>query len=431
MISITRREALCGAATLAAFGNIPLLARATTTDDIDHALREAVRAGRVAGVVGLAANGDGNLYAGAFGTRSAAQGKPMTTDSVFWIASMTKAVTTTAAMQMVEQGKLTLDGPAGDVLPELAAPQVLAGFDAAGAPKLRPAKGTVTLRRLLTHTAGFTYDIWDADNGRYRKYANVPSIITCKDDALKTPLAFDPGDRWDYGTNIDFAGKMVEKVSGQRLEQYFRENIFIPLGMNDASFKLSPSQRDRLVAMHARQPDGSLKPIEFEVPQEPEFQMGGGGLYSTGPDYLRFARMFLREGRLDGAQVLKPETVSEMGRNQIGDLDVTMLKTVQPASSADAEFFPGMVKKWGLGFVINTEDAPTGRSRGSLAWAGLGNTFFWIDQQKDIAGVILMQLLPFVDAGAIQTFTEFETAIYQSAAAPGVGSSTPQRIRVR
>jgi CubicO group peptidase (beta-lactamase class C family) len=431
MISITRRDALAGAVTMAAAWNVPLRAEAATYEAVDQRLREAVLSGRVAGVVALAGNSEGELYAGAFGTRGAGQGAAMTTDSVFWIASMTKAITTAAAMQMVEQGKLTLDGPAGDILPELAAPQVLTGFDDSGAPKLRPAKGMITLRRLLTHTAGFTYDIWDADNGRYRKYANVPSIITCKDDALKTPLAFDPGERWDYGTNIDFAGKMVEKASGKRLEEYFRDHIFTPLGMKDTSFRLSPAQRERLVAMHTRQPDGTLKPIEFEIPQDPEFQMGGGGLYSTGPDYLRFARMFLREGRLDGAQVLRPETVGEMSRNQIGALDVTMLRTVQPASSADAEFFPGMVKKWGLGFVINAEDAPTGRSRGSLAWAGLANTFFWIDPQKDVAGVILMQLLPFVEPGAMQTFTEFETAIYHSVAGAGIGSSAPARIRVK
>jgi methyl acetate hydrolase len=430
MTSITRRTALSGAAAVAALANLPLAAKASTQDAADAALRQAVSEGRVAGVVGLAGSAQGELYAGAFGARSAAAGAAtMTLDSVFWIASMTKAVTTTAAMQLVEQGKLGLDKPAGEILPELAAPQVLEGFDAAGAPKLRPARGTVTLRKLLTHTAGFTYDIWDADNGRYRKYANVPSIITCKDEALKTPLAFDPGERWDYGTNIDFAGKMVEKVSGKRLEEYFREHIFGPLGMQDTSFRISPSQRQRLVAMHARQADGSLKPIDFEMPQDPEFQMGGGGLYSTGPDYLRFVRMFLNEGRLDGAQVLKAETVGEMSRNQIGELDVTLLKTQDPNSSADAEFFPGMAKKWGLGFVINTEDAPTGRSRGSLAWAGLANTFFWIDPQKDMAGVILMQQLPFVEPAAMKTFSEFETALYQ--AAPGVGSSMPPRSRIR
>ena len=382
---------------------------------IDQALTESVKSGRVPGVVALAANDKGTIYSGAFGVRSLGQPQPMTVDSVFWIASMTKAVTTAAAMQMVEQGKLKLDQPASEILPDLASAQVLEGFDAAGTPKLRPAKRPITLRQLLTHTAGYTYDIWNENTGRYEKQANLPALITCKDDALKTPLAFEPGDRWEYGINIDFAGKMVEKVSGERLESYFHEHIFGPLGMADTSFKLSPSQRARLVAMHARGADGSLKPIEFEMPQEPEFFMGGGGLYSTGPDYLKFVRMFLNRGNLDGKTVLRPETVAMMGKNQIGDVNVVVLKSVLPDSSLDAEFFPGMVKKWGLGFMINTETAPTGRSAGSLAWAGLANTYFWIDPTKNIAGVILMQLLPFADPQALQTFADFESRLYKVA----------------
>jgi methyl acetate hydrolase len=419
MIGITRRQAIGSMGAAAAFAaglGRPVLAETTAgAASIDQALADAVKSGRVPGVVALAANDKGTIYAGAFGARSLAQTQAMTVDSVFWIASMTKAVTTTAAMQMVEQGKLKLDLPASEILPELTAPQVLEGFDAAGTPQLRPAKRPVTLRQLLTHTAGYTYDIWNENTGRYEKYANLPGLITCKDDALKTPLAFDPGDRWEYGINIDFAGKMVEKVSGERLESYFHEHIFGPLGMADTSFKLSSSQRARLVAMHARGDDGSLKPIEFEMPQEPEFFMGGGGLYSTGPDYLKFVRMFLNRGSLDGKTVLQPETVATMAQNQIGDINVVALKTVVPGSSADAEFFPGMVKKWGLGFMINTQAAPTGRSPGSLAWAGLGNTYFWIDRSKNVAGVILMQLLPFADAQALQTFAEFESRIYKAA----------------
>jgi len=382
---------------------------------IDKALAEAVNSGRVPGVVALAADDKGTIYSGAFGKRNLAQAQPMTVDSVFWIASMTKAVTTAAAMQMVEQGKLKLDQPASEILPDLASAQVLEGFDAAGKAQLRPVKRPVTLRHLLTHTAGYTYDIWNENTGRYEKQADLPGLITCKDDALKTPLAFDPGERWEYGINIDFAGKMVEKVSGQRLEGYFSDHIFGPLGMADTSFKLSPSQRERLVAMHARGADGSLKPIEFEMPQEPEFFMGGGGLYSTGPDYLKFVRMFLNKGSLEGKTVLRPETVAMMAQNQIGDTNVVVLKTVMPDSSLDAEFFPGMVKKWVLGFMINTETAPTGRSAGSLAWAGLANTYFWIDPSKNVAGVILMQLLPFADPQALQTFAEFETGLYKVA----------------
>ncbi len=419
MTGITRRQAIetMGAAAAFATGLArPVFAEtAAGTASIDQALTEAVKSGRVAGVVALAANDKGPIYSGAFGVRSLAQPQAMTVDSVFWIASMTKAVTTTAAMQMVEQGKLKLDQPASEILPDLASAQVLEGFDAAGTPQLRPVKRPITLRQLLTHTAGFTYDIWDENTGRYEKQANLPGLITCKEDALKTPLAFDPGDRWEYGINIDFAGKMVEKVSGQRLESYFHEHIFGPLGMTDTSFQLSPSQRERLVTMHARGADGSLKPIEFEMPQEPEFFMGGGGLYSTGPDYLRFVRMFLNHGTLDGKTVLRPETVAVMAQNQIGNINVVKLKTALPDSSLDAEFFPGMVKKWGLGFMINTETAPTGRSAGSLAWAGLANTYFWIDPNKNIAGVIMMQFLPFADPQALQTFGEFESALYKVA----------------
>src|SRR5262249_48452075 len=256
MVIITRRQAIrtmaAGAALAVGFAPPAFTATTAPSGSIDQALAEAVKSGRIPGIVALAANDKGPIYSGAFGVRSLAQSQPMTVDSVFWIASMTKAVTTTAAMQMVEAGKLKLDQPASEILPELASPQVLEGFNAAGDPQLRPAKRAITLRQLLTHTAGYTYDLWNENTGRYRKHAKLPGIITCKDDALKTPLAFDPGDRWEYGINIDYAGKMVEKVSGERLESYFHERIFGPLGMTDTSFKLSPSQRERLVAMHAR-----------------------------------------------------------------------------------------------------------------------------------------------------------------------------------
>src|ERR1700726_4884546 len=203
---------------------------------IDQVLRQKSEAKEIPGVVAMAATGNDIIYQGAFGKRDLAKDDAMTADSVFWIASMTKAITAAAGMQLVEQGKLSLDEPISKVLPDLAAPQVLEGFDDKGEPKLRPAKRPITLRMLLTHTAGFTYDFWDADTARYNKYANVPGIISCKNAALKTPLAFDPGDRWEYGINIDFVGKAVEAVSGQNLAVYLREHLFQPLGMKDTSF---------------------------------------------------------------------------------------------------------------------------------------------------------------------------------------------------
>lgn len=381
--------------------------------DIDRVLERAVAAGDVAGVVAVAGDDRGTLYEGAFGRRSAGGEAEMTVDTVFWIASMTKAITSIAAMQQVEQGRLTLDEPLQEVLPELSRIKVLEGFAADGTPRLRDPRRPITLRRLLTHTAGFVYDIWNADMGRYMAHEGIPGIIECRNVTLQTPLMFDPGDRWDYGINIDWAGKAVEKVSGQTLEEYFRERIFEPLGMRSSGFVLDADRRARLAGMHARMADGSLAPIAFELPQNPEFFMGGGGLYATAGDYLRFLRALLGGGTLDSVQILRPETVAEINRNQIGDLTVTKLVSTNPASSNDVEFFPGMVKKWGLAYMITTADAPTGRSAGSLSWAGLANTYYWLDPTKRIAGVFCTQLLPFADARALDAFAGFERAIYE------------------
>ncbi len=383
---------------------------------IDQVLKTAADRGDVPGVVAMAATRAGPVYRGAFGKRALPDGAAMTADTVFWIASMTKAITSAAAMQLVEEGKLGLDRQIAELLPELAAPQVLEGFDAAGEPRLRPAKRPLTLRHLLTHTAGFAYAFWNPDIGRYIEKTGIPDLVTCRNAALMLPLTFDPGDKWDYGTNIDWVGKAVERVSGRRLGDYFAENLFGPLGMKDTGFKLTQDHRARLAGMHARDEDGSLAPIPFEIPQEPEFEMGGGGLYGTAADYLAFEQLFLNDGRADGPQILRPETVRLMSENAIGALEVRLLRTAMPAFSNDAEFFPWMVKKWGLGFMITTAQVPGGRSPGSLAWAGLGNTYFWIDPVKGVAGVILMQLLPFADPKALALLDGFEKAVYAALA---------------
>ena len=383
---------------------------------VDEVLGSAIDRGDVPGVVAMAATRDEVVYQGAFGRRALSDEAAMSTDTVFWIASMTKAITSAAAMQLVEQGKLGLDHQISDILPELSTPQVLEGFDPSGQPRLRPANRPITLRHLLTHTAGLVYEIWNAEMGRYMEMQAIPGIISCQNAALSLPLVFDPGEKWDYGINIDWVGKAVERVSGQVLGDYLAEHLFEPIGMKDTAFKLTQERRARMAAMHARSPDGMLAPIEFEVPQEPEFQMGGGGLYGTASDYLAFERVFLNEGRANGHLVLKPEMVRLMAANAIGELNVQPLKTVVPHLSNHAEFFPGMVKKWGLGFMISTEPVPGGRSAGSLAWAGLGNTYFWIDHDRGVAGVILMQLLPFADPKALALLEQFERAVYASLA---------------
>src|SRR6266571_1325481 len=309
---------------------------------IDQILRQKCEAKEIPGVVAMAATGNEVIYQGAFGKRDLSKDDAMTADSVFWIASMTKAVTTAAGMQLVEQGKLSLDEPIGKLLPDLASPQVLEGFDANGEPKLRPARNPITLRHLMTHTAGFAYDMWNGDMVRYLEKTGTPGITSCQNAALKTPVMTDPGTRWEYGTNIDFVGKAVEAVSGKRLDAYLRDHMFTPLGMNDTSFKLSDAQRARLVGVHARGPDGSLAPIPFELEQEPEFHMGGGGLYGTAGDYIKFTQMILNKGRGNGNQVLKPETVASMGQNHIGDLTVTRMNSALPDFTNDVDLYPDM-----------------------------------------------------------------------------------------
>jgi methyl acetate hydrolase len=384
--------------------------------EIDQLLRRMSDAKEIPGVVAVAATSKETIYQGAFGKRDLSKGdasdNAMTADSVFWIASMTKAITAAAGMQLVEQGKLSLDEPIGKVLPDLAARQVLDGFDARGEPKLRPANKPITLRHLMTHTAGFAYNMWNGDMVQYLDKTGLPAVTTCKNDALKTPIMTDPGTRWEYGTNIDFVGKAVEAVSGKRLDAYLRDHLFTPLGMSDTAFKIGDAQRKRLVGMHQRNEDGSLGVIPFELEQEPEFHMGGGGLYGTAGDYLKFTQMILNKGKGNGNQVLKPETVATMGQNHIGDLTMGKMTSSVAFATNDVDLYPDMAKKWGLSFLINTAKTPEGRSPGSLAWAGLANTYYWIDPARDVAGVILMQLLPFADGKCLQAFAGFERGVY-------------------
>ena len=388
----------------------------TITATIDQPLVEAVRAGRVPGVVAAAAHRGGPIYAGAFGRRSLAEPQGMTTDTIFRIASMTKAITGAAAMQLVEQGRLSLDQPAGEVLPFLAEPKVLEGFDAAGQPRLRPARGTITLRKLLTHTAGFVYDTWNENMNRYAALTGLPACRTGKLAALAAPLGFDPGERWEYGINIDMAGRMVEVVSGENLENYMRRHLFDPLGMADTGFVVRPEWQRRLATVHTRAEDGSLQPMESPLPVEnPEFFAGGGGLFSTAGDYLTFLQALMHGGRYNGAQVLRPETVALMAQNHMADLNVLPMTSWNARMSNHVELFPGMDKKWGLSFLINTQDSPHGRSGGSLAWAGINNTYYWLDPKKQVTGVLMTQVLPFADRTVLDLLDAFEAAVYRVA----------------
>ena len=383
-------------------------------ETIDALLQNAITNGEVPGVVAAVTNREETIYEGGFGERIIGSGSAMTPDTVVWIASMTKAITGMAAMQQVEQGTLGLDNPARDVIPYLGEVEVLEGFDDAGQPITRAARQPITLRHLLTHTAGFGYEIWNESIIRYQEVKGLPGVTTCENEALKTPLLFDPGERWDYGINIDWVGKMVEAVSGKKLGNYMKDHIFDPLGMRHTAFKITPDMRARLAKVHQRRDDDRFDPIDLEIPQEPGFEMGGGGLYSTVGDYLKFVKMILNKGVANGSQLLKPQTVELMSTNQMGDCRVCELKTAIPSVSNDAEFFPGMPKTWGLTFMINTEPAPTGRPAGSLAWAGLANSYYWIDPATGVGGVYATQVLPFADKKSLPLFLACETAVYQN-----------------
>jgi methyl acetate hydrolase len=385
-------------------------------DPIDRAMNDAVATGDVPGIVVAAADRTHMFYEAAFGLQDPASGRSMAPNSVFRLASMTKAITCAAAMQLVEQGRLHLDKPITDVLPELRGRQVFEGFAADGRPRLRPAARPITLRQLMTHTAGFAYETWNAELARYIELAGIPSILSRRPEALNAPLVRDPGTAWEYGINIDFVGRAVEQVSGLPLADYFDAHLFQPLLMTDIGYKLRPDQRERFVVTHQRRADGGLDPNAGGLPPDTGWHGGGGGLYGTARDYLRFLRMLLNGGTLDGVRVLKAETVALMGQNHIGSLNVRPLPSAAPALTNDVDFFPEQEKKWGLSFLINTKPTADGRRAGSLAWAGLANTYFWLDPAEGVAGVALMQILPFADAKALDVLGRFERRLYEAMA---------------
>jgi methyl acetate hydrolase len=376
---------------------------------LDASLRGAVERKDVPGVVTLITDRKGVLYQSAFGVADVATGRPLTADAMFRIASMTKPVTSVALMQLVEQGKIGLDDPAEKYLPQIAGIKVIESFNAAtGDYRLRPPSKPPTVRNFLTHTSGLAYPFTSAIYRDFKPHAGETY-------PFGGPLLFDPGERWHYSTSTDVVGRLVEVVSGQKLEDYFREHIFTPLKMNDTSYNVPESKGPRLVAQQQRageKMDGAIELQKSQPGLSIASPIGGGGLASTADDYGRFMRMLLNGGELDGVRVLKAETVALMGQNQIGAVSVPALKTALPRS-ADFTFIADGRDKWGLGFLITVDQVPGKRSPGSLSWGGINNTYFWIDPARGIAGTIMMQYLPFADAKALATYDAFERGAYQ------------------
>jgi len=385
---------------------------------LDGILRKTVAAKPgVPGVAATITDRRATIYEGAAGKRRLGGEADMTTDSVSAIFSTTKAITGTVCLQLVESGKLDLDAPAKKYAPAIGELQVIEGFDANGNPRLRAPKSDVTTRQLLLHQGGFAYDFFNETYNRLARERGQPSVVTASFASIRTPMLFDPGTAWEYGTNIDWAGQVCEGVTGKRLGQLMKEGVFDRLGMTDTAFTMTDSMRARYVTMHQRNEKGVLTPLDnFMLDQDPEVHMGGHGLHSTVLDYAKFIRMWLNDGNGPNGRVLKPETVEMAARNHLGKMKIKGLPGVIPSLSNYAEFFPGMPKSWGLTFMINDEVAPTGRPAGALAWAGLANLYYWIDRQNGIGGFWATQIFPFADPASVGGFLEMETAVYANMA---------------
>lgn len=376
----------------------------------DSRLAEAIDDAPVTGAVAMLGNGAGETYARAFGVRDLAIGAPMAVDTIFQIASMTKAVASVGALMLVEQGKLSLDAPIGGLLPELADPQVIDGFGDDGTVRLRPAKRPITLKHLLTHTSGFGYDFMSADMARAR--GDTPAVMGAR-SSLISPLLFDPGDRWEYGISTDWAGLAIEAATGERLDAWLDANLIAPLGMTDTSFFPTPEQRARAATLYANTPSGLMPmPLEIGGGPEAEFVAGGAGLWSTAPDYLRFCRLILNGGMHEEARMLSAETVALLTANQIGGLRAGKMDSIMPELSGPFDLYPDMHTGWSLAFLTNPETGPHGRSPGSLAWAGIANCYYWIDRNSDVAGVFMSQLLPFGDPQVLAALGALEAMAY-------------------
>ena len=373
---------------------------------IDTVLADAVERGDIPGVVAMVVDRRGITYQGAFGLADAAERRPLATDALFRIASMTKPITSTAAMQLIEQGRFSLDDRADKFLPELANLRMFESFDAAtGEYTLRSASKPLTIRHLLTHTSGLGYNFTSPIVRDFKPRAG--------EQYPAGPLLFEPGEQWIYGTNTDWVGRLVESVSGLDLETYFRERIFGPLRMADTFYTVPEDKRRRVVSVHRRRSDGVFEVDPAQPPLSIPRPIGGGGLSSTAADYSRVLRMFLNQGTLENARILSPDSVGLMSANQIGTVGVRALKTAMPARSSDFTFVDDGRDKWGLGFQITARQRDGTRSTGSLSWGGINNTYFWIDPARGIAGVILMQFLPFADSKALAVYESFERGAYQ------------------
>ncbi len=391
-----------------------------------HSLKQAAdavlsqttsRFGGAPGVVAMVTDPKGNVYEGASGKRELGRDQAMTTDSVFAIFSTTKAICGVTVMQLVEEGKIKLEDAAKKYVPEIAEIGVLTGFGADGQPTTRPPKRDITVNDLMLHTSGLGYEFFSADDLKYRTAKGIPTIVSCTNAAIKTVLLHEPGAAWTYGCNIDWLGKIVEQQRGKRLGEVMKERIFAPLGITDMAFTMTDSMKARRATIHDRAADGKLTPLpDLMLPQPPELDCGGHGLYASVGEYMKFIRMVLNDGNGPHGRVLKTETVNQMCQDGLKPMGLSAggWPTSIPSLSNAGEFFPGLDKGWSYTFMVNREDAPTGRPAGSQAWAGLANSYYWIDRKSGVGGYWASQILPFQDIASYTGFVDFEAATYRA-----------------
>jgi methyl acetate hydrolase len=377
---------------------------------IDKVLRDAVDSGAVPHVAAIAADRDGVIYAGAAGPRAVGEDAPVSTDTLFRLMSMTKMPATVVALQEMEKGNLDLDAPVVNYCPEFAEVQVLTGFDG-GTPRLRPPASQATVRQLITHTSGLGYWFWNGDLVQWEKLTGIPNVVAGLRAALRAPMVADPGTAFSYGISTEWLGQVVEAVTGVGLDVAIKQGVTGPLGMNHTTFLMTDDERLNCTPVHVKGEDGNWVSIGEILSQAPEYWAGGHGLYGPPSDYIRFTRALLRGGELDGARILRPETVDDAFRNQIGELDFPAeIPTCDPASTDTLALGPGY--KWGYGLLLNTQDLPGMRRAWTGAWAGLCNTHFWVDRTTGVCASIYSNALPFVTPEALALYQDFERALY-------------------
>lgn len=385
----------------------PLLLTSAGSTAVSTFLADAVSRGDVPGVVALVVDRDTVLYHEAFGKMNVAKNVPMAKDTIFRIASMTKAVTSMGVMQLVEQGKVGLDDDVSKFIPSLKDPQVFSRVDAgAGTYETQPAKRPITIRQLLTHTSGIGYSWSDPS-------LSIAQKKTGATNDSQLPLVNEPGAQWTYGASTRVLGDVIEQVTGERIDAYLENHILGPLGMRDTTYTVPPAKYSRVVTVHQKA-NGAIRETQNPDPI-PATIRGDGGLFSTAADYSRFVQMILNRGQLGGVRILNESTVAEISKNQTGSVKVRPQPTADPLRSRPYPLGAGE-DVWGLGFQIAAPKSPNPsmRSPGSMSWAGINNTFYWIDPQKQVGAVILMQVLPFYDEGALRVLQGFEERVYKN-----------------